>query len=172
VKRLIALGISIGVLAGLFTWFAGTVTAIGSWKTPFVVWVGFAAWACFYAAGGRRLGLQKTLAANVAGAVWGWAIVWAVGHTSSSALGLGAFVAVAAFAMCVQAAWSVLGFIPGAFVGAAAYFGTGGLFWATVVSLVLGGLLAFASEVLGDVIERSLLHAPVPAVEHPPVSAA
>jgi hypothetical protein len=172
VKRLIALGISIGVLAGLFTWFAGTVTAIGSWKTPFVVWVGFAAWACFYAAGGRRLGLQKTLAANVAGAVWGWAIVWAVGHTSSSALVLGAFVAVAAFAMCVQAAWSVLGFIPGAFVGAAAYFGTGGLFWATVVSLVLGGLLAFASEVLGDVIERSLLHAPVPAVEHPPVSAA
>lgn len=171
-KRLIALGISIGVLAGLFTWFAGTVTAIGGWQTPFVVWVGFAAWACFYAAGGRRAGLEKTLASNVAGAVWGWLIVWAVGHTSSSALVLGAFVAVAAFAMCVQAAWAPLGFIPGAFVGAAAFFGTGALFWSTVTSLVLGVLLAFASEVLGDVIERSLLHAPVPAVEHPPVSAA
>lgn len=171
-KRLIALGISIGVLAGLFTWFAGTVTAIGGWKTPFVVWVGFAAWACFYAAGGRRAGLEKTLASNVAGAVWGWLIVTAVAHTSSSAVVLGAFVAVAAFAMCVQAAWAPLGFIPGAFVGAASFFGTGALFWSTVVSLVLGGLLAFASELLGDVIERSLLHAAVPVVEHPPVSAA
>jgi hypothetical protein len=172
VKRLIALGISIGVLAGLFTWFAGSVPAIGGWKTPFVVWVAFAAWACFYAAGGRRPGLVKTLAANVVGAVWGWLIVQAVGHTSSSPLVLGAFVAVAAFAMCIQAAWSPLGFIPGAFVGAAAFFGTSGLFWSTVASLVVGGLLAFVSELLGDVIERTLLHAPVPAVEHPPVSAA
>jgi hypothetical protein len=172
VKRLIALGISIGVLAGLFTWFAGTVTAIGGWTTPFIVWVGFAAWACFYAAGGRRPGLVKTLAANVVGAVWGWLIVQAVAHTSSSALVLGAFVAVAAFAMCVQAAWSPLGFIPGAFVGAASFFGTGGLFWSTVASLVLGVLLAYVSELLGDVIERTLLHAPVPAVEQPPVSAA
>ena len=51
-KRLTALGISIGVLAGLFTWFAGTVTQLGSWQSPFFVWVGFAAWACFYAVGG------------------------------------------------------------------------------------------------------------------------
>jgi hypothetical protein len=104
--------------------------------------------------------------------VWGWLIVEAVAHTSSSALVLGAFVAVAAFGICIQAAWSPLGFIPGAFIGAAAFFGTGALFWSTVASLVLGGLLAFASEVLGDVVERTVLHAPVPAVEHPPVSAA
>jgi hypothetical protein len=41
-----------------------------------------------------------------------------------------------------------------------------------VASLVLGGLLAFASELLGDVMERAVLHAPVPAVEQQPVSAA
>ena len=52
-ERLTALGISIGVLAGLSTWFAGTVTQLGSWQSPFVVWVAFASWACFYAAGGR-----------------------------------------------------------------------------------------------------------------------
>jgi hypothetical protein len=156
VKRLIALGISIGVLAGLFTWFAGTVTAIGGWTTPFIVWVGFAAWACFYAAGGRRPGLVKTLAANVVGAVWGWLIVQAVAHTSSSALVLGAFVAVAAFAMCVQAAWSVLAFIPGAFVGAASYFGNQTVFWATLLSLLVGTVLAYASERLGNVVERAL----------------
>jgi hypothetical protein len=53
VERLTALGISIGVLAGPFTWFAGTVTQLGSWQSPFVVWVGFASWACSHAAGGR-----------------------------------------------------------------------------------------------------------------------
>jgi hypothetical protein len=42
-KRLVALGISIGVLAGLFTWVAGSITAIGSLTAPLVVWVGFAA---------------------------------------------------------------------------------------------------------------------------------
>ena len=66
-KRLVALGISIGVLAGLFTWVAVTVTHIGSWTAPLVVWVGFAAWAVFYAAGGRTGGLVKALANLLAG---------------------------------------------------------------------------------------------------------
>jgi Protein of unknown function (DUF1097) len=172
-KRLIALGISIGVLAGLFTWFAGTVTSIGGWQTPFVVWVGFAAWACFYAAGGRRPGLVKTLASNASGVVWGWLIVQVVSHVAAgSAAVLGLLVALAAFGMCVQAAWGPLGFIPGAFVGAASFFGTGALFWSTVVSLIIGGLLAYVSEVLGDVIEKRLGASTVPVVEPPPVSAA
>ena len=42
---------------------------------PFVVWVGFASWACFYAAGGRTQGLVEALASNVSGVVWGWLIV-------------------------------------------------------------------------------------------------
>jgi hypothetical protein len=58
---------------------------------------------------------------------------------------LGLFVALAALGMCVQAAWGPPAFIPGAFVGAAAYFGNQGIFWATLVSLVAGALLAFAS---------------------------
>lgn len=169
-KRLIALGISIGVLAGLFTWVAASVTRIGSWQAPLVVWVGFAAWAVFYAAGGRTAGLVKTLASTVSGAVWGWLIVWAAGQVlAGSAAILGLFVALAAFGMCVQAAVPPLAFIPGAFIGAAAFFGNGAVFWATVASLVLGSLLAFASEVLGDVIER-LLGSRAPATEPSSVS--
>jgi hypothetical protein len=156
-KRLVALGISIGVLAGLFTWVAVSVTHIGSWTAPLVVWVGFAAWAVFYAAGGRTGGLVKALASTASGVVWGWLIVWASGHVlAGSAAVLGLFVAIAAFGMCVQAAVGPLAFIPGAFIGAASYFGNGTLFWSTVVSLVAGALLAYASEVLADVIERSL----------------
>jgi hypothetical protein len=156
-KRLIALGISIGVLAGIFTWFALTVTSIGSWQAPFVVWIGFAAWAVFYAAGGGVPGLTKTLGSTVSGLVWGWLILWAATHVSTgSAAVLGLFVALGAFGMCVQAAWGPLAFIPGAFVGAASYFGNQGIFWATLVSLVVGSLLAFASERGADVIEKAL----------------
>ena len=156
-KRLVALGISIGVLAGLFTWFALSVTSLGNWTAPFVVWIGFAAWAVFYAAGGGRPGLIKTLASTLSGLVWGWLILWAATKVSSgSAAVLGLFVAIAAFGMCVQAAWGPLAFIPGAFVGAAAYFGNQGIFWATLASLVLGALLAFASEKLADVVEKAL----------------
>ena len=156
-KRLIALGISVGVLAGLWTVFALSVSSIGGWEAPFVVWIGFAAWATFYAAGGRLPGLTKALGSNLSGLVWGFALLWAATKIAAgSAVVLGVFVALAAFGMCVQAAWSVLAFIPGAFVGAAAFFGNSGLFWSTAVSLVAGGLLAYASELLGDVIEKGL----------------
>ena len=156
-KRLIALGVSIGVLAGLWTVVALTVSSVGGWEAPLVVWIGFAAWACFYAAGGRLPGLAKALASNVSGLLWGAALLWASTQVAAgSAVVLGLFVAVAAFGMCVQAALPVLAFIPGAFVGAAAYFGNGGLFWSTLASLIAGGLLAYASELLGDVVEKSL----------------
>ena len=156
-KRLIALGISIGVLAGLWTVFALSVPEIGGYAAPFVVWIGFAAWAVFYAAGGRVPGLTKTLGSTVSGLLWGFALLWAATRISEgSAVVLGLFVALAAFGMCVQAAVPLLAFIPGAFIGAAAYFGNAGVFWSTLISLVAGALLAFASELLGDVIENSL----------------
>ncbi len=84
-KRLVALGISIGVLAGLFTWVAGSITAIGSLTAPLVVWVGFAAWAVFYAAGGRTAGLVSTLGSTLSGLVWGWLILKATLGISAGA---------------------------------------------------------------------------------------
>ncbi|MCW2584171.1 MAG: hypothetical protein JWQ53_2961 [Klenkia sp.] len=157
-KRLVALGISIGVLAGLFTWIAGSLTEIGSLTAPLVAWVGFAAWAVFYAAGGRTAGLVSTLASTVSGLVWGWLILKAtlgVSEAGAPAV-LGLMVALGAFAMCVQAAVKPLAFIPGAFIGAACFFGNDGLFWATLISLVGGALLAYVSERLADVIEHAL----------------
>ncbi|GAB2936735.1 hypothetical protein GCM10027047_36700 [Rhodococcus aerolatus] len=178
-KRLVATGISIGVLAGLFTWGAFNLTAVGSFKAPLVVWVGFAAWACFFAVGGGTSGLVKTAACTVSGLVWGYLIVkvWlAVAPTSLALLGL--LVGVGAFGMCVQARVPVLSFIPASFIGASAYFGYGAatnlmlvkgavfngeanfsspsLFWGLLVSLVGGSVLAWLSERGADVVERAL----------------
>ena len=123
-KRLLALGMSIGVLAGLWTVFALSVPQIGGYVAPYVVWIGFAAWAVFYAAGGRMPGPTKTLGSTI---------------------------------------------IPGAFIGAAAYFGNAGIFWSTLISLVAGALLAYASELLADVIEKAL---PGGHLRHPSRTAA
>lgn len=156
-KRLLALGISIGVLAGLWTAFALSVPAIGGYEATFVVWIGFAAWAVFYAAGGWLPGLTKTVGSTISGLLWGFALLWAATQVSAgSAVVLGLFVALAAFGMCVQAAVPLLAFIPGAFIGAAAYFGNAGVFWSTLISLVAGALLAYASEIVGDVVEKAL----------------
>lgn len=154
-KLLTALGISIGVLAGVFTWIAATVQSIGGLASPLVVWVGFAAWACHYAAGGKVEGLRKALAGNISGLVWGWLIVLAATALGGSTVALAAAVAVAAFGMCVQANWSVLAFIPGAFVGAAAFFGNGTTVTTTLISLVAGALFGYASEVLGGVLMKA-----------------
>lgn len=156
-NRLIALGVSIGVLAGIFTWIGEFVDQVGSVEAPFVAWVGFAAWACFYGAGGQATGLLKTLGANISGLAWGVLIVWAaVQLGSGSAVALALCVAVGAFGMCAQAFWAPLSFIPGAFVGAAFYFGNGTLVLSTLISLVAGALLAYVSEVVGDLMTRTV----------------
>jgi hypothetical protein len=170
-KRLVAVGISIGVLAGLFTWFSfGVLTEIGGWKTPLVVWVGFAAWACFYAIGGGTKGLITSMGSVSSGVVWGFLIVlvWKDVAVSSMAL-LGLCVGLGAFLMCVQASVSILSFIPGAFIGASSFFGFGGasgfaqmgyIFASVLVSVILGSILAFLSERGADVIEKGFGLAP------------
>lgn len=164
-QRLTALGISIGLLAGLFTWFSfGVLTHIGSWNTPLVVWVAFAAWACFYAVGGRKQGFVKNLGSTLSGLAWGYLAVltWTQVRATSIPL-LGLLVGVIAFGMCVQARWTVVSFIPGAFVGAASYFGfggaskfahTGSLVASVGTSLVVGTVLAFTSERGADAVEK------------------
>ena len=61
---LLPISISIGVLCGL--WFH--VTVLVPWL---VAWVGYAAWASFYYAGGDAEALPKSIAANFAGMIQG-----------------------------------------------------------------------------------------------------
>lgn len=66
---LLPVSISIGVLCGV--WFHMTVLV--PWL---IAWVGYAAWASFYYAGGDQKGLTKSIAANVAGMVQGAFCFW------------------------------------------------------------------------------------------------
>ncbi|MGA8208767.1 MAG: DUF1097 domain-containing protein [Nocardioidaceae bacterium] len=146
-KALLGIGISVGVLAGVWTYV--------SVELGLITWVAFIAWACFFAAGGGTEGLRKGLAANLAGVAWGY-LISLVLELNGSTIVLALAVTVVGFILCVQAAWSVLSFIPGAFAGTAVFFGTAFDLWGTVLALVIGAALGLASALLGDRIQAAV----------------
>ncbi|HAO61193.1 MAG TPA: DUF1097 domain-containing protein [Erysipelotrichaceae bacterium] len=138
---LIAVGISVGILAGLW---AGVSVTYG-----LITFVGFLSWASFYAAGGKTKGLKDSLILNFSGVVWGFLIVQMAGIFGpilGATIGLSVAVVIGAGAMCWQAHLPLLGFIPGAFIGCSAYFATNFDFKGTVIALIAGAVLGYISE--------------------------
>jgi hypothetical protein len=155
-KSLLGIGISVGVLAGIWTYASVELTLI--------TWVAFVAWACFFAAGGGTTGLAKGLAANVAGVFWGWMISQGLENVSASTLALALMVTVVGFILCVEAALPLLSFIPGGFAGTAVFFGTAFDLTGVLVAIVAGALLGIVSEKLGAQIQTAVDgRAPAPA---------
>lgn len=63
--QLIALFISISILAGVATWL---FLAAGS----ILIWAAFVAWACFFHSGGDNAALKSTIICNVFGVICAW----------------------------------------------------------------------------------------------------
>lgn len=147
-RALTATGITVGLLAGLWTWLCDL--------TGLPTWVAVVSWAAFFAAGGKPAGLVKTAAAGLSGIVWGWLAVLGAGLLGGWGGALPVAVAVIAFAMCVQAGWPPLSFIPAAFLGAASLFGNDVEVASTAIALVAGVALGIASEwAAGEIVRRS-----------------
>lgn len=147
---LIALGLSIGILAGIWA----QVSVLPAIALP--TFVGVISWACFYAAGGKKEGLLKTVASNLSGVLWAFVVVLIfkaiVGAIPAAALGIA--IAIGCFIMVMQANIKILSFIPGTFAGAAAYFGTNYDWKKTAIALVIGALLAYLSEIIGTALTK------------------
>ncbi|MFE6510973.1 DUF1097 domain-containing protein [Nocardioides sp. NPDC057767] len=155
-KNLIGIGISVGVLAGIWTQV--------SIELALITWVGFVAWACYFAAGGGREGFRKGLAANLAGALWGYLASLVLTYaTFTGAVAL--VVTVVAFILCLQAAVDLLSFIPGAFAGTAVFFGTSFDLGGTLIALVVGAVLGWLSDIAGRRIQAAVERAgqPIPS---------
>jgi len=157
----VALGISIGVLAGVLCVICDLLAATGVTAIMIAAWPGFVAWACYFAVGGKKEGLAKTMAANTVGAVMGVLIVLLAGVLSflGSTFSLAVAVVVGAFILCAEAHWEPLSFIPGAFCGCASCFGFGvgtnpQLLIACILSLWAGALLAFVSDIWGNAMAK------------------
>ena len=154
---LLPVSISIGILCGL--WFQITV-----WNPWLMAWVGYAAWASFYFAGGNKEALPKSIAANFAGMIQGALFFWAwtqIGGGSMIALSI--IIGVFCFVMTMEGGIGFLSAIPGQFIGAAAYFGNlgahNGDIWATLlntlVCMLIGNLAGLLSAKLPDMFKKA-----------------
>lgn len=146
---LTALALSIGILIALWV-KVGTMASL-------LVPAGIVAWACFFAAGGKTAGLQKTIASTLSGVVWVW-----LAHMLIGAMNMGNFawviIGVVAFFLVLQSKVPILSFIPGAFCGAAVTA------WAApadprgylmvAVALIAGAVLGYISEMGAGMIAR------------------
>jgi len=147
-KKLLAIGISSGIIG--FAW------TFGSFMLGLSTVAGFIAWSSFFAAGGGGMnGVKKALIANCSGTCWGIAtsfmatpLIPLIGETGaiSATNGLGAC------GIILLSKFSIVSFIPAAFLGWSAFIASDMNFPITIISLVCGSFAGFASEKLTDVI--------------------
>jgi hypothetical protein len=152
-KILHALAFSIALLVAAWVYLS-----VGNPNLGFNPWIGFVAWAAFFAAGGGGSGLSKALGAGLAGI-----LLTAVTLAGVQAMGGGlgpliVLVAVLAFVLVAMADIGALSYTPAAFLGAASFFGSGGkidLSIALVALTWIAGLaFGYVSESVGKKIAR------------------
>ena len=157
---LIALTISIGLLAVVATWlFLGPLAALG-----FQIWQAFIAWACFYHCGGKVEGLTKTIVSMSFGALVGMLSVMLIGPFGA----LGAFAApvavgLGAASLVLAAHLSLLSTIPATVYGFASIAGLILLkgvtpieaIGPTIGSIILGAAFGWLSEPIGGKLAKA-----------------
>lgn len=153
---LLPVSISIGILCAL--WFQLTV-----WVPWLMAWVGYAAWASFYYAGGDKAALPKSIAANIAGMLQGAIFFWLwLKFGGGNMLLLSAWIGVFCFTMTIEGNIPILAAIPGQFVGAAVFFGNLGAhkgdIWLTLlntcVCMLIGNFAGILSAKLPDLFKK------------------
>ncbi|WP_310462932.1 DUF1097 domain-containing protein [Sphaerotilus sp.] len=148
---LIALTISIGLLAVVATWlFLGPLAAMN-----LQIWQAFIAWACFFNNGGKSAGLKTTIVCMSFGAVVGMASVLLIGQLGGlGALAAPVAVGIGAAVIVLAAHLPLLSAIPASVYGFASVAGLILLkgmpateaIVPTILSIVLGALFGWASE--------------------------
>ena len=160
-SMLIALAVSIGLLAVVATWvFLGPLAAMS-----FQIWQAFVAWACFYHSGGKVDGLKKTVICMSFGAVVGMLSVMLAGQLGA----LGAFAApvavgIGAASIVLAAHLPILSTIPAGVYGFASVAGLILLgkdmspmnaIVPTIGSIILGAIFGWLSETIGGKLAKS-----------------
>ncbi|GIU53800.1 MULTISPECIES: DUF1097 domain-containing protein [Shewanella] len=134
------IAISAGLLAALW---AGVADVF-----QLVTWVGFLSCSTFFAQTETGLkGMFMAMSTNLSGVFWGWLIISGSGFFISPIVGY-AFTGVATAAMCLQASYQKLAFIPGAFIGCCITFALGADLAAILPPLLLGAMLGYSMSLL------------------------
>ena len=159
--KLLALALSVGVLAVVATWIFGLPPAV---MYKLQVWQAFIAWGCHFHSGGRHIGTRDTIVCMIFGAIVGMVAVMGAGqmgtlgaYAAPVAVGIGATVIVLASKI------PLLATIPASVYGFAAFAGlillTPGMkpmdaLLPTAVSIIIGALFGIVSEVVANVLSK------------------
>jgi hypothetical protein len=159
-KPINAISISVGFL--VFVW---TFATLGYLEPKVITWITFLTWASFYAAGAGTIGLARSIACGVTGALVSAVVVWINQSIGGSTQGLGlaifaALLGVLGWVLCRISQWALISVIPASFIGAAAFFGAGApldarLAW-VLLSLVCGSVTGLLSQRLAATITASV----------------
>jgi hypothetical protein len=152
-KPLNALALSIALLVALWVYLS-----IGLPALQLIPWIGFVAWATFFAGGGGKGAIGQVLPPAIAGVLLTALTMAGVGYFGGALAALIVLVAVLAFVLVFMASHRFLAYTPAAFLGAASYFGSGGkvdesiLF--VIVSWIVGVGFGYVSEQVGSRLAR------------------
>ncbi len=149
-----AISLSVGLCVGV--WCFAT---LGYLEPKVMTWITFLTWASFFAAGGGTTGLKKAVASAFSGALISAAVVWLNSQVGGGVQGVGLVIfsvllAALGWVLCQLSKIDLLSFIPGAFIGAASFFGAGAplgdkLAW-VLVSILCGAAMGLVSEKIGQ----------------------
>lgn len=150
-KFLHALAFSIALLVAVWVYLS-----IGMPELKFNPWIGFVAWAAYFAAGGGAGGFAKSFGAGIAAILLTAATMAAVQASGGSIGVLVALVAVLAFVLVAMADIAALSYTPAAFLGAAAFFGAGGKPDSTILFVSMTWLAGLVFGYLSEVCAKKL----------------
>jgi Protein of unknown function (DUF1097) len=120
-SELVALSVSVAILGGVWAFIA-----LGPLASFALVWAGFIAAGCFFAAGGDTKALTKTIAGLVWGAIVAWIALLIIAHVPVPALGTvwpAIVVGVTVFFLVIVASVDLLSVVPANVYGYAALVG-------------------------------------------------
>jgi hypothetical protein len=157
---LIALAVSVGVLAVGATWlFFLPALAMANLQ----VWQGFIAWGCHYHCGGKITGTRNTIICMSWGAVVGMAAVLLAAHLPFGVLAAPVAVGLGATVIVLSSKVPLLSAIPASVYGFASIaglilLGTGmtatKALLPTILSIIIGAIFGYVSEALAGALTK------------------
>ena len=144
-SQIICSAISVGILSGIWGFISSPLGLL--------CWVGFVGCTSYYASGGKKEGLKKSIICNMTGVLWAMMIIITSEHFGSSVAGA-VMTGIFSFVMCAQSKFKLLLFIPGTFCGSFSTFGAGGDWKLVIVSLLCGAALGYFSDMGGIWLHR------------------
>lgn len=128
--------ISAGLLAALWCGIADTF--------HFITWIGFLSCSTYFAQPKPGFkGVLMTWFTNLSGVFWAWLAITGSGAVDTPLLGY-LLTGIVTSMMCLQASYSKLAFIPGAFIGCCITFAMGGDVAQIIPPLLMGALLGYS----------------------------